>query len=152
MSGKSFFLEDSGGTSVELHPTWGFDESVTSSIRHTRTIETQLNSYRQTGNSLRDTLPLTNVTSADQTQISSWWQTQEPLLFKIQTPVGGEQIRTRIVNNSSPFAHHSMGVYSQYDGIIHLKSLNGIARIPSQQFILDSSSFGLLDNINIGLG
>jgi len=153
MSKEAFFLISSDGTTVEVHPEWSYTENVVSSIRHSRTVEAELNSYRHTGNYLSINVPLTNVSCSDQLHVSSWWQVQESIYFVTQISSGTyNHTHTRIANRFSPFDRHTENIYDQFDGGLKLKIVSGITKISGYPFTLDSSSYGLLGKVEIVLG
>ena len=147
---------DSVGTSVQLYPTFGFTEERLVRHNQARAITGKQFTYRTTdARGFAYTVPLTFVNSSDRNQIHDWWDKKTSLRATLSSSDSTPQsVDVKISNRRIPLGIKSSAQFNLWDGILRLQSYKSDPEKPATAFvfILDNSSLGLLDNVNIGLG
>lgn len=114
---SDFFLYQDSNTSVTLRPEYDFSSGV-------RKIESRFRSKSgpeyafKWADYTKITFTATHITSADATQINSWWLSNTELNFQqgAETPVS-----VRLVGNKSPIAKRSKPNTFLHKGTINLE-------------------------------
>jgi hypothetical protein len=140
--------------SIRLYPSYnGFKYNEDNLQTARRTLKTERNSFRFAGSDRYEyTLPVEWVSSADVTQVESWWKAGTELTLSYgQTGVDSffTQTYVRITNNQKPFSARSSTSsegFISYNGTLQLKSSRTASQTTSGGwFILDDPVYGLLD-------
>ncbi len=135
-------------TFVQIDPTFDFRDSRNINETVTRTQEGELKSIVWDRYN-RYTIPLTYVNSIVTSYINDLWinNTDVYLLLNFNT-TSEESIRCRFINTMKPLGQKNRPYNDQWQGVLILQALTKEDVNSSQgvgPFILDSSSYGILD-------
>ncbi len=110
-------------TLIRIKPTHGYNEVIQTLKNTIRSQGAQLNTYKMRGGQYRISLPVTNVSSSNASQINSWWMVQEKLYFSELNGAFPGTIIARLNNQQEPFPIHVRGNFERLDGVLQIISI-----------------------------
>ena len=140
---------EQGSAAITLHPEWSFQQRQTVIRNQHRSQGGALQTY-DWSNYLAFTVPLQFVSSADATQINSWWQVNDSVFFTMNTEQGNTTALCKIVNTQLPLNQFHQPDQTLWRGTLFLEAIDNRGYI-LQPFTLDDDVLGLLDQDYNGL-
>ena len=123
---KSWTIADASSLTneIELHPTFSYDESITSVHELDESETGRVRRFRHIGGAFNFKLPLEYIESGDTNQIRDWWRNQTTLRFSTIFSGGTSNFADcRIVNKSDPFGQYQKWEISRFQGTLNLISV-----------------------------
>ena len=140
------------GLEIELHPTFSYDETITSEHETYEAETGHIRRARLNGGAFNFKLELDYVGSGDANQIRNWWRSQTTLRFStVFSDNTARFVDCRIVNKSDPFARFQTWELARFNGSLNLISVRdyndnrGIHQTPREgDFFILGTSDGIL--------
>jgi hypothetical protein len=123
---KTWELSDvnSLGTPIEIHPTFNYDEKITSEHETYESETGRVRRSRLSGGALNFTIPLEYIGSGDANQIRTWWRSQTKIRFStVFSDSTARFADCRIVNKTDPFGQYQKWELSRFEGTLNLISI-----------------------------